>query len=291
MSQQINNVYVDEVYSQIFIENLRPESFLVDGVTYTSKYAKGDPKGGVVWFHKLKKSSKGAEAVGQDYSATEQENDLVPVYLTNAFRDSKKLRGVTLAQITAPYLDQTVSEQAKDIRVGKDITAIACLVEKGTADSNSDAVTEENVISVMIGMRKQLRSNLAKPNVMLISPDVHASLLTAQITKQIFTPETNDELIRAGSVGRYLGMVVFERPELGDSANTAIKYIDSTTHTVDISKSDIVMYQADYFGVVNSFEEARVVPSERFAGSLANVEQNAGFGVMDAKAVLVHKHA
>ena len=128
MAQKINDMYVDEVYSTMFIENLRPGSFLVEGQTFSSRYTKGDPKAGVVWFHKLNKSTVESQQVGGDYIHEETADALVPVYVTNAFRSSKKLRGVVASQINAPYMDQVATEQAKDVRVGKDLTAIAGLV-------------------------------------------------------------------------------------------------------------------------------------------------------------------
>ena len=290
MSQKIGTVYVDEVYSAMFIENLRPESFLIDGITFTSKYAQGDPKAGVVWFHKLSTTSKGSQAVGGDYEHEEASDSLVPIYVTNAFRRSKKLRGVVAAQITAPFMDGVATEQAKDVRVDKDACAIAGLVHGGTESEDTTAITTENVVSEIIAGKKELRKKKVTPNVLLVSPDVEAALMEAHLTKAIFTPVTNDELVRAGVIGRYLGMYIFPRVELSDEANTAVKYRNNAEQSVDLSKVDYVMYNSDFFGKIDSFEEARIAPSNEFAGMYANIEQNAGFGVVNADAVLVKKH-
>lgn len=288
---QVNNTYVDEAYSTMFVENLRPDSFLVDGVTFSSKYSKGDPKAGVVWFHKLATSVVTSEEVGKNYTHTDADNSLVPIYLTNAFRSSKNLRGVIASQITAPYMDRVATEQAKDVRVGKDLTAIAGLVFGGTNADDTEAITSDNVISKIVALRKKLKKKKVTPNVLLVSPDVEAELTNAHLTKSIFTPVTNEDLIKAGVIGKYLGMYVFSRVELAESSNNAVTYRDNGVHSVDLSNVDMVMYNSDFFGKVDSFEEARMAPSNEFAGYYANIEQNAGFGVLNADAVLVKKTA
>lgn len=288
---KINNIYVDEAYSTMFVENLRPDSFLVDGVTFTSKYAKGDAKAGVVWFHKLAVNSRGSEAVGGDYTHEEASNELVPIYITNAFRRSKKLRGVVAAQINAAFMDQVATEQAEDIRVDKDACSIAGLVYGGTVSADTEAIDETNVINKIVSLKKELKKKKVTPNVLLVSPDVEAAMQEAHLTKSIFTPVTNDDLIKAGVIGRYLGMYVFARVELGDSANTSVVYRDNEAHNVDLSGVDLVMYNNNFFGKIDSFEEARIAPSNEFAGMYANVEQNTGFGVINKNAVLVKKNA
>lgn len=288
---KINNTYVDEAYSTMFVENLRPDSFLVDGVTFTSKYTKGDPKAGVVWFHKIATTSRGSEAVGGDYTHEEANNTLVPIYVTNAFRRSKKLRGVVAAQINAAFMDQVATEQAEDVRVDKDACAIAGLVYGGTESADTAAIDETNVINKIVKCKKELKKKKVTPNVLLVSPEVEAAMQEAHLTKSIFTPVTNDELVKAGVIGKYLGMYVFPRVELGDAANTAIVYRNDEAHNVDLSKVEMVMYNNNFFGKIDSFEEARIAPSNEFAGMYANVEQNTGFGVVNAAAVLVKKQA
>ena len=288
---QINNMHVDEAYSQMFVENLRQDNFLVEGVTYTSNFEKGDVKAGIVWYHKLARNTVGSEAVGGDYTHTETSDDLVPVYITNAFRNSKKLRGVVASQIKADYKDQVATEQAKDVKLGEDKTAIAGLVYGGTVSQDTADIDDTNVIEKIIDAKKDLKRKNATPNVLLVSPEVEAILTTVHLTKSIFTPVTNDDLVKAGVLGKYLGMYVFSRNELGDSANTAVVYRDSQARSVDLSTVEFVMYDSNYFAVNSSFEEARIADSNEFAGSYANIERNEGFGVLNADAVLVKRNA
>lgn len=48
---------------------------------------------------------------------------------------------------------------------------------------------------------------------------------------------------------------------------------------MDMSKVQYVMYYHEALSVISNFEVARIIDSERFAGSLAQVEMNTGYKV------------
>ena len=50
-----------------------------------------------------------------------------------------------------------------------------------------------------------------------------------------------------------------------------------------MSKAQYVMYYHETLSVVSNFEVARIIDSERFAGSLAQVEMNTGYRVTNSK--------
>ena len=60
---------------------------------------------------------------------------------------------------------------------------------------------------------------------------------------------------------------------------------------VDMSKVQYVMYYHETLSVVSNFEVARIIDSERFAGSLAQVEMNTGYRVPTSKLARVRKEA
>ena len=78
-----------------------------------------------------------------------------------------------------------------------------------------------------------------------------------------------------------------------NGAQGSIKYYDSTgtQKTVDMSKVQYVMYYHEALSVISNFEVARVIDSERFAGSLAQVEMNTGYKVTNAALARVRKVA
>ena len=71
--------------------------------------------------------------------------------------------------------------------------------------------------------------------------------------------------------------------------NTAAVYYDhaGAKHTVDLTGVDFVMYDHRFFSIVDNLEEMRIIDSEKFVGSLAQVEINAGYRVTTAEGVVV----
>lgn len=284
---QYNSVYVDEAYSPIVVANLRKDTFLVDGVTYNSGYSKGDPAAGVVHFYKYSRQAIASAASAADFSSAEPTNALVPVYLANAFRNSKKLYQVTANSISHAYADQVMSEQTEDIREGRELCAIAALkygaqVSTDTVASTS-ATIKQNIQDDLTDLRKQK----CRPNVLVMSPDAWGLLMTAQIgTASVVTPETNDELLKNGSMGKLFGMSVFVDPELQNASNTAVIYRDSEARTVALNKCEYIMYDSKYFAAIDNLNYVKVMDSQTFAGSLSNIELNSGFKLMVEEAAI-----
>ena len=98
-----------------------------------------------------------------------------------------------------------------------------------------------------------------------------------------------ETIAATGNVGQWLGFTFVE----ANGATGSIKYYDHTgaQKTVDMSKVQYVMYYHETLSVVSNFEVARIIDSERFAGSLAQVEMNTGYRVTNSKLARVRKVA
>jgi len=60
--------------------------------------------------------------------------------------------------------------------------------------------------------------------------------------------------------------------------------------TVDFNGVDYIMYNHRALSIVDSVEAARLIDSEYFAGTLAQVEMNTGYRVTNPALVRVRKH-
>lgn len=311
MSIQINSAtFLDERYSAKIVETLRSNTFLIPGVTYNSNYD-GEAAGAIsVSFHAPNVESVSSAAVGGDYTASEVDDELVTVNICNAFRKQKKLRNIAAASVSYDYAQTSLNEAAEDVREGRDRSAIAALVNGGTAATLAEAktwtgdsdlaalpaLTKTNVKSITLGVITKLKKAKAKPSIILASPEWEAAIVDAQTSGSgPFTPETNEEMIKAGSVGRYLGCSVIPNQELNGSANTAVA-LNTAIGTavsggVDLSKTDFVIYDARFFGFLNHVTDGRIVDSQTFAGSYACIEDNCGMKVLKSGTVVVYQHA
>ena len=284
---QYNSVYVNEAYSPIVIANLRKDTFLVDGQTYNSGYSKGDPNAGVVYFYKYSRQAIASAAPAADFSSAEPTNELIPVYLSNAFRNSKKLYQVTANSISHNYADQVMSEQTEDIREGRELCALAALQDGATVSTNTDQSSSTTIKANIQADLTVLRKNKCRPDVLVMSPDAFGYLMTAQVnTASVMTPETNEELLKNGSMGRLFGMSVFVDPELENADNDEVIYRDSEVNKIDLTKTEYIMYDSKYFAAIDNLNYARIIDSQTFAGSLSNIEINSGFKLMLADAAI-----
>ena len=112
-----------------------------------------------------------------------------------------------------------------------------------------------------------------------------------------YTPTTNEMLLAAaagGQVGNYLGMTWIEVNGFAHSKDVNYYDFSGTKKTVaaaNMKLVDFVMYDHNAFGAGDNFTMARLLDSERFAGTLAQTEDNVAFKVLESTVVRVRKHA
>lgn len=292
---QYNSVYVDVAYSPIVNANLRTATFLVPGLTYNTEYEQGNVSAGVVKFYSFSRTVNGSEKPAQDFTSTEPTNALTSVYLTNAFRSSKKLYQVTANSVSIEYADQVFSNETENIREGRERCALAALVAGGTASTNTTELTSTTIKAQIVADKTVLQKANAKPNVIVLSPGAYSSLLLSQVSAAgPFTPVMNDELIKAGITQTFLGMYVAISSHLSNSTNTAVEYREANANSptlVDLSLVDYIIYDSKTFALLDNLTYAAIKDSEMFAGSKANIEMNSGMKALRQEAVVYHKRA
>ena len=285
MSIQYNTLNVDERYSAILEPNLYYNPILVPGVTCTDKYETGPA--GQIYVHKLSTSAVEAGTPGRDFTDEVASDTLIPIQLNNNFQKSKKIYGVQAAAVQFAVGNEYLATAIQECREGWMQCGIACLVQEGTAATATAAITEETVKSDLIDTRTELVKAKGRANVVMCTPEYYGLVLKA--AGKDFTPNTNDRIAATGNVGNWLGFTFVE----ANGATGSIKYYDhtGTQKTVDMSKVQYVMYYHEALSVVSNFEVTRIIDSERFAGSLAQVEMNTGYRVTNAVLARVRKVA
>lgn len=282
MATIYGSLHVDEKYSKILEPNLYYDTVFVPGVTFTDKYEEG-PAGGI-FVHKLATSAVEPGAPGRDFSDVASEDDLIPIILNNNYQRSKKIYGVQANAVAFPLANEQLAIATSEVKEGLGQSANACLIQEGTVSEHTEEI--ENAVDAIIDVRSELVSAKGKADVVLCSPEFFAKLLKEVGDK--FTPSTNEKQIATGTIGTYLGMLFIEDNGL---AATNAKYINSAgaEKTVAFGGVDFIMYNKEAFSIVNNLEAFRIVDSENFVGSKAQVEINTGFKVTNADLVRVRK--
>ncbi len=286
MSITYNSMHVDERYSDKLEANLYYASVLVPGVTCDDSQCAG-PAGGV-YVHKLTSTTIAPGMPGRDFTDEEVEDDLLLIRLNNNFQRSRKIYGVQAASVSADLRDESLAAAQHEVQAGWQSSGIACLVKEASQSADTDIPTVSTAKDMVIDVRTEIVAQGGTADVVLCSPAFYALVLKAAGSE--FMPVTNDAMAATGNVGQFLGMTWVEA---GAMAQGSAKYFDhtDTLQTVDFSKVDFVVYHHSALSAVTNFETARLVDSESFVGSRAQVEMNSGFRVREPKLCYVHRHA
>lgn len=283
MAVMYNNMNVDEQYVSTLEPNLYYNPVLVPGVTCSDEFSVGPA--GQLYVHKLSTSAAQPGKPGRDFTDEATADSLIPIQLNNNFQKSKKIYGVQAAAVAFDLAEEQLSIATKECGEGWMQSGLGCLVQEGTAAALTSAITD--VKDDIVKTRTEIIKAKGRVNVVMCSPEFYAQVLLA--AGKEFTPQHNDRVAETGNVGSWLGMLFVEANGLTGS----ITYYDSTgtLKTVDCSKVQYVMYYHETLKVVTNFETARIVDSENFVGSKAQVELNTGYKVSNPALIRVRKVA
>lgn len=283
---EYGTMHVNENYSAIVEPNLYFDAVFQPGLTYTDEH-QGDANSGLVKIYKINADGvSDPQAPAGDFSHEKAENDLIDLRLNNSQRKSKKIYKVQANAVPYSMAEKHLAAAVTDCKEGWQASGLACLAHEGIALADTTEITKDNIKSVIIAARKAARKGKAVPNVVLASVDVYSTMLEAAGDQ--YTPITNDNMVETGQVGKWLGMRWVECNEM---VLEAAKYFDfaGTMQTEDLSKIDFIMYDYRALSIVDNLEEIRVIDSENFVGSLAQVEINTGYRVTTKEKVAIKK--
>lgn len=274
---------VDERYSPIVEPNLYTDDILIPNVTFTAKYSVGPA--GQIFVHKLDKKAVTVGTPGRDFSDVVADDELIPIALNNNYQQSRKLYGVQANAVAFDMGEEYLSDAIATVREARRYSALACLAQEGTAVSNTTATTAQTVVTNLLALRKQIKDNHGNANFALVSTNIYALLLG-----EIGIREVYDPAVRSAELMRRFGLNIMECNGFDEAQ---AKYYDSTgtLKTVDLTKIEMIVGDYEAFSLVDNLEVMRIVDSEMFAGSKAQVEINSGLKVTQPAEIVVKKIA
>lgn len=279
MSILYGNQYVDEKYAPIVEPNLYTDDVLIPNVTFTPKYSIGPA--GQIFVHKLDKKTVTVGTPGRDFSDVAADDALIPIALNNNYQQSRKIYGVQAAAVAFPMADEYLSAAISEVRESRRYSALACMALEGTASSNTNASTSATVVANLLDLRQAVREKHGNANFALVSPAIYTLLL-----QNVGFTTQPDPAVASGELMRRFGLAIIE---CNGFDNNAAKYYDSTgtLKTVDLTKVEMIVGNFEAFSLVDNLEIMRIIDSENFAGSKAQVEINSGIKVTNADLIVV----
>ena len=266
---------------------LYADAIFIDGMTFTSKYQIGEAGQIQVVVDQRTAGALEPKTPGADFEDENYKNKVINININNSFKKSVKVPSYCVATMPVNVLANQTWSVTEQVREGRQATALAVLANGGTIKEDTTVIDAANVKGELIASRKTLRKKFAKPNVVLASVDTYSTILEA--AGKDFTPLFNDDVLRSGKVGTWLGMIIIECPLLDNTSS--YKYIDESgsPQTVDMSKVEYIMYDFNAFSIIDKLICLRPMDSEMFSGVKVQEDLVVGLAVTNKDCVLVKK--
>lgn len=274
------NQYVDEQYLAGIEPNLYTDEVLIPGVTFSTDIVEG-PAGGY-FAHKLDDGNAVEPGTpGRDFNDEAAKDELIAVSYNNNFQKSRKIYGVQAAAVKFSAGEEYLTNSLNVTKQGRRYSALACMVYEGTDYNDTTAITKSNVVEYITSMRKAIKDAHGQANFMLVSTAVY-NLCLQVLGLQSYA----DEAVKSAKLLERFGLAIIECNSFDKSD---AKYYDyaGNLRTVDLSKVDMICGYNEAFKLDDNFAMYRLIDSENFAGSKAQVEYNTAMRVVSAPQVVV----
>lgn len=286
---------VDVVFSKILVANLFKDETFVAGKTFTDKY---NERGGQIYARRLGKTAgqkKDATAAGglDLQTATETADSLVLIQKKDALsRNEKCYDLVETLRASGKSVDK-VAEVIEEFKELCQITWMGYLLATpalenavglggATRIANTEAnTTLANLIKDILGAREQIRVNGGNADTLIVSPQMETLFLANAYTSgNAFLPETNEEVLKTGKIGRLYGLNVYSSNLIGGGTPTVLPVAgNAPANTGDAAKCEFIIYDHDAFAIAMDIEGLRLTNAIDFIGSYAQIQAVCGGGV------------
>ena len=285
---------VDTVFSKILIKNLFKDETFKPGVTFSNKY---NERGGQIYARRLGKTAATVKdattAGGLDLTHTETADSLVLIQKKDVISRSEKCYDlVETLRATGKSVDK-VAEVIEEFKEGCQIKYMSYLlatpvtsgavgVGGATRSANTTADTSlDTLIKSILADRQQIRVNGGNADVLIIAPEMETLFLANAYTSgNAFIPETNEELVKTGKIGRLYGMNVYTSNLIGSGTPSVLPVAgNAPANTGDAENCEYIIYDHEAFALAMDIEGLRMINAIDFVGSYAQIQAIVGGGV------------
>lgn len=278
-----NEQNVDTQFQSAIEPNLYNDTVLIPGITYTDKYQRGP--GGQIMVHKL---DSGAEVEpgkpGRDFKDEETKDDLIPIVFNNNFQKSRKIYGVQASAVSFALAESNLADALNITKQGRQYAGLACLANEGLDFGDTTAVTKSNAVNILTALRKKIKDNKGQANYAMVSTEIYSILLSILGLAQVMDPA-----VQSGELMRRFGLAILE---CNSFDKEGAKYFDKAgdLKTVDLSGVDLIVGYNEAFSLLDNFETYRLIESELFSGTKAQVEYNTAMTVNSPSQIIVKRN-
>lgn len=285
---------VDTVFSKILVNNLFKDATFKPGVTFTDKY---NERAGQIYARRLGKTAatvqKATGAGGLKLTHTQTADSLILIQKTDDISRSEECYELVETLRASGKSVDKVAEVTEEFKEGLQIQWMKYLLAEpvasdgvgvggATRSANTTAdKTLPSLIASILADREQIRVNGGTPDVLIISPGMESLFLANAYTPgNAFVPETNEEILKTGKIGRLYGLNVFTSNLIGGGTPSVLPVAgNAPANTGDALNCEYIIYDHDSFAIACDVTGLRMVNAIDFIGSYAQVEGICGGGI------------
>lgn len=257
---------VDVRFAELVEPLLYKDNVFQPEITYTGRY-ETDAAGQIV----VRKLSKGTvdKTTGLTFTHEQTADTLIPLLFDEQYKKSEQIfEAVEIARASGTGA-QKFEVVMNAVQEEWQADAHAALIAGASTAANTAVTTDAK--AEIVALRKQLRDNGAKPTVLIASTKFYAGILN--FSGKEYQPNTNDEILRTGVVGRFYDINVVESNHFEDEGENG-----------DV---ECIMYDHNAFSILNQLIAARVVDAGiDWVGSAAQCHIIASMTVTNIERVL-----
>lgn len=292
-----NKETADTVFSKLLIANLFKDSTFKPGITFTDRYTE---RAGQIYIRRLGKPvvhvDDVTQAEGMKFKHSQTADRLVLISRKDRVSVSEEIYEIVESLRSSGRSVDKLNEVVQSWREKCQVQYMNYLlqdpaqpdaVEVGgaslTADSGGDPLQkltgDGGFLDSVLAAREQIRVNGGAADVLIISPHMETLLLANALTPgNAFIPETNEEWLRSGRIGRLYGVQVYTSNLIGGG----VPHEDPGSALPNEGKAarcEFVLYDHNTLGIAADLWEPRVIPAIDFTGSYGQCDSIMGGGI------------
>lgn len=294
-----NNVTASEMAPVVRGVLDKADALLIPGRTFTDEYNVNSA--GQVEVAKINFSDIDVALPGADFPDDDSTESVVQIPLNNAFPKQKKLPAMQASAVPfdkklacAEEMTNKALKARNNAAIGKLVSAVAPATNTNAnakvVACGTDGFDKANIQHTILALAGKVADEGLHADVVFLGNAAYQAFKESLGSN--YTPAFNDAVVRDGEVTSWMGLTVCSTNLLQKAVTYKFKNAEGTTVSVanvsgnglasatTFDKLGAIVYDHRVLAVIDALNTLRVVDSEKFNGSIEQLELVTGFGIV-----------
>jgi hypothetical protein len=294
-----NNVTASEMAPVVRGVLDKADALLIPGKTFTDEYNVN--AAGQVEIARIKFDDIEVALPGEDFPDDTSRESVIQISLNNAFPQQKRIPAMQANAVPFDKKLACAEEMTNDALKSRNRAAIAKLVSAVAPATNTnanakvvacgtDGFDKDHIQHTILALASKVADDGLRADVVFLGNAAYQAF--KESIGSIYTPAFNDAVVRDGEVTSWMGLTVCSTNLLQRAVTYKFKNAEGTTISVanvsgnglaeatTFDKLGAIVYDHRVLAVIDALNTLRVVDSEKFNGSIEQLELTTGFGIV-----------